>query len=100
MQRFQGQVNPPVDRAFEGFDMLANLTEDIPDFWGVMDSALALDEPSTILAEDNTQMPIPFDGGYPPAANGNSASPAFGSPLFPSTHELEEPIPMSDLASL
>lgn len=100
MQRLQSQATPPMDRAFEGLDMLANLTEDIPDFWGVMDSALALDELSTVLADDSTQMPTPFDGGYPQAANGSSASPAFGSSIFPSTHELEEPIPLSDLAFL
>ena len=100
MQRLQSQVTPPMDRAFEGLDMLANLTEDIPDFWGVMDPVLAPDALSTILAGDSTtQLPTPFDGGYPPAGNGSSVSPAFET-LFPSTQDLEEPIPLSDLASL
>ncbi|KAF3402823.1 Asperfuranone cluster transcription factor afoA [Talaromyces pinophilus] len=99
-QRLQSQVTPPMDRAFEGLGMLANLTEDIPDFWGVMDSVLAPDELSTVLADDSTKMQTPFDGSYPPAANGSSVSPDFGSSISPSTHELEEPIRMSDLASL
>lgn len=89
-----------MDRAFEGLDSLANLTEDIPDFWGVMDSVLTPDALSTVLAGDSTQLPTPFDGGYPPAASGSSVSPAFETPLFPSAHELEEPVPLSDLASL
>ncbi|KAL4739543.1 hypothetical protein BDV11DRAFT_215168 [Aspergillus similis] len=100
VQRLQSQITPPMDRAFEGLDMLANLTEDIPDFWGVMDSVLAPDALSTIFAGDSTQLPTPFDGGYPPAANSNLVSPSFEGSLFPSTHELEEPIPLSDLASL
>jgi hypothetical protein len=100
MQRLQSQVTPPMDRAFEGLDMLANLTEDIPDFWGAMDPVLAPDALSTTLAGDSTtQLPTPFDGGYPPAGNGSSVSPAFET-LFPSTQDLEEPIPLSDLASL
>ncbi|PKY04375.1 hypothetical protein P168DRAFT_343864 [Aspergillus campestris IBT 28561] len=100
MQRFQSQVTPPMDRGFEGLDMLANLTEDIPEFWGVIDSVLTPDALSTALAGDSIQLPTPFDGGYPPAASGSSVSPAFESSLFPSTHEQEESVPPSDLASL
>ncbi|KAG2416220.1 hypothetical protein HFD88_007413 [Aspergillus terreus] len=91
-QRLQSQVTPPMDRTFEGLDMLANLTEDIPDFWGAVDPVLAPDALSTILAGDSTtQLPTPFDGGYPPAGNGSSVTPAFES-FFPSTQDLEEPI--------
>lgn len=88
-----------MDRAFEGLDMLANLTEDIPDFWGVMDSVLAPEAFSSVLAGDSTQLPTPFDSGYA-AANGSSVSPGFGGSLLPATPELEEPISLADLASL
>lgn len=90
-----------MDRAFEGLDRLANLTEDIPDFWGVMDPLLAPDGFSTILAGDGApRLPTPSDRGYVPAGNLSSASPAFDTSIFATTHELEEPIPLSDLAAL
>ncbi|KAL5044514.1 hypothetical protein BDW71DRAFT_215689 [Aspergillus fruticulosus] len=60
LQRLQSQVAPPMDRAFEGLDMLADLTEDIPGFWGVMDSVLAPDAFPSVLAGDSTQLPTPF----------------------------------------
>ncbi|KAJ6172831.1 hypothetical protein N7470_001898 [Penicillium chermesinum] len=101
MQRLQDQVTPPMDRAFEGLGMLANLTEDIPDFWGVMDPLLAPDALSTILTGDGTsRLPTPSGSGYPPAGNLSSVSPAFDSSIFATTHELEEPIPLADLADL
>jgi hypothetical protein len=87
-----------MDRAFEGFGMLANLTEDTPDFWGVMDPVLTPDA-LPILPGDTLQPPIPFESGYLPTRSGSSVPP-FESSLFPSTQELEEPISLSDLATL
>ncbi|KAJ6153420.1 hypothetical protein N7497_007739 [Penicillium chrysogenum] len=98
MQRLQSHVTPPIDRAFEGLDMLANLTEDIPDFWGVMDPALTPDA-LPLLPGDTPQLPTPFDTGYLHTANSNLVPPTFENSLF-STHELEEPISPSDLAVL
>lgn len=99
MQRLQSHVAPPMDRAFEGLDMLANLTEDIPDFWGVIDPALALTpDPLPLLSGDTSQLPTPFDTGYLHPANSNSV-PQFDTSLF-STHELEEPISPSELTIL
>ncbi|KAL5356461.1 hypothetical protein BJX96DRAFT_142846 [Aspergillus floccosus] len=99
-QQLQSQVTPPMDRAFEGLDMLTNLTEDIPDFWGVMDPVLAPDGLSAILAGDSTQLPIAFDSSYHSTGNGSSVSPTFESSHFPSTRQAEETISRSDLASL
>lgn len=87
-----------MDRAFEGLDMLANLTEDIPDFWGVMDPALTPDA-LLPLPGDTPQLQTPFHTGYLDTANDNSAIPTFETSLF-STHELEEPISPSELAAL
>ncbi|KAB8250202.1 fungal-specific transcription factor domain-containing protein [Aspergillus flavus] len=99
MQRLQSHVTPPMGRAFEGFDMLANLTEDIPDFWGVMDPALTPDA-LPILPGDTPHLPTPFESGYLTTGSGGSVAPAFESSLFASTHGLEEPISPSDLAAL
>ncbi|KAK4861979.1 hypothetical protein LT330_003117 [Penicillium expansum] len=98
MQRLQSHAIPPTDRTFEGLDMLANLTEDIPDFWGVMDPALTPDALS-LLSGDAPQLPTPFDTGYLHAASGNPVPPAFENSLF-STHDLEESISPSELAAL
>lgn len=99
MQRLQSHVTPPMGRAFEGFDMLANLTEDIPDFWGVMDPALTPDA-LPILPGDTPHLPTPFESGYLTTGSGGSVAPTFESSLFASTHGLEEPISPSDLAAL
>lgn len=79
--------------------MLANLTEDIPDFWGVMDPTLTPDA-LPILPGDTPHLPTPFESGYLPTGNGSSVPSAFESSLFSSINELEEPIPLSDLAVL
>ncbi|GMF85456.1 unnamed protein product [Aspergillus oryzae] len=97
--RERTHVTPPMGRAFEGFDMLANLTEDIPDFWGVMDPALTPDA-LPILPGDTPHLPTPFESGYLTTGSGGSVAPAFESSLFASTHGLEEPISPSDLAAL
>lgn len=98
MQRLQSHVTPPIDRAFEGLDMLANLTEDIPDFWGVMDPDMMPDA-LPLLPGDTPRLPNPFDTVYLHTVNGNSVPPTFENSLF-STHELEEQISLSDLAAL
>ncbi|KAE8352203.1 hypothetical protein BDV28DRAFT_149238 [Aspergillus coremiiformis] len=99
MQRLQSHITSPMDRVFGGFDMLANLTEDIPDFWGLMDPALTPDA-LPILPGDTPQLPTPFESDYLSTGNGSSVPPGFESSLFRSTHELEEPISLSDLAVL
>lgn len=96
----QSHVTPPMDRAFEGLDMLANLTEDIPDFWGVIDPALGLTPDALpLLSGDTPRLPTPFDTGYLHTADSHSMSSTFEPSLF-STHELEEPISPPELAAL
>lgn len=98
MQWLQRHVTPPMNRAFEGMDMIANLTEDIPDFWGIMDLALTPDA-LPLLPSDTPRLPTPLDTGYLHTVNGTSIHPTFEHSLF-STHELEEPFSSSDLAAL
>lgn len=72
-----------MDRAFEGLDNLTNLTEDIPDFWGVMDmDPTLMSDALPLLLGDMPQLPPPLE-----------------NPIF-STHELEELISPTDLAAL
>ncbi|KAL4982558.1 hypothetical protein BDW68DRAFT_170641 [Aspergillus falconensis] len=86
LQWLQSQVTPPMDRAFEGLDMLADLTEDIPGFWGVINSVLAPDAFPSVLAGDSTQLPTPFYSGMllPTAARCLRVltAPSFPQPLY------------------
>ncbi|KAE8149558.1 hypothetical protein BDV25DRAFT_140670 [Aspergillus avenaceus] len=95
--RLQSHATPSLDLAFEGFDMLANLTEDIPDFWGMMNPVMTPDA-LPILPSDGPQLENSLDSSYLPRGSG-SAFPGYEGSLL-STHELEDPISPSDLAIL
>lgn len=97
MQRLQNYATPPMDRGFEGFDLLTNLTEDIPGFWGTIDPVLT-SEFLPLPQEDTPPLATPLVGNY--LLEGNSMSPNFNDPFFPSTPVLDEFISPQDIAIL
>ncbi|KAJ5373770.1 hypothetical protein N7517_005776 [Penicillium concentricum] len=97
MHRLQNYATGPMDRGFEGFDLLTNLTEDIPGFGGTIDPALT-SEIIPLPQEDNTPLPFPLGSNYLLA--GNSTSPNFNDPFFPSTPVLDELISPQDIEIL
>ncbi|CAI7658382.1 unnamed protein product [Penicillium glandicola] len=96
MQRLQNYATP-MDRGFEGFDLLTNLTEDIPGFWGTIDPSLT-SEILPLPQEDTPTLPTPLGSSY--LLTGNSVSPNFNDTFFPSTPVLDELITPQDIAIL
>ena len=66
---------------------MANLTEDIPGFWGTLDPALA-SEIFPLAQEDMSPLAAPPGSNY--TLVGNSLSPNFHNPFFPSTQVVGE----------
>ncbi|KAF7594315.1 hypothetical protein BBP40_009548 [Aspergillus hancockii] len=97
-QRPQSGANSSADRIFEGCNTLANLTEDIPDFWGAtLDLGFTLDV-LPLLPNNTFPLSNPLGSVYTPTS---SLVPPNFSPLrYATAQETVEAISLQDLAAL
>jgi hypothetical protein len=97
MQRLQSYATLPMDRGFEGFDLLTNLTEDIPDFWGTIDPSLTSDA-LPLHPIDTPPLPTPLGSNY--LLTGGTVASNFSDSLFSATPGADELVSFQDLAIL
>lgn len=97
MQRLQNHGMPSMNQGSEGFDLLTNLTEDIPDFWGTIDPALASNA-FPLYPGITPPLPTPLESNY--LLTGGSGASNFNDPLFPTAPDADELISSQDLSML